>query len=432
MNFSAFFSRIATSTAILVLIAGTSCNNQLPKSENTEDEIQYYNVGGSITGLTESGLVLQLNGENVLSVQSGMESFMFPVKFQDGDEYTVSVKSAANNTKSIIENGSGIINGSDVNNIEVTCSCVDYSSLLQLSSSELADVYFSTSAFADVDGDGDLDLFLTGSTDSGNGTFTDSSAGITAVSDGTCAFADVDGDADQDLLVAGRDSDVNDIAILYLNDGNGGFSDGSAGLTVFFYGDLEFADIDGDRDKDLALTGSNASGPLIKLYANNGEGVFTDKPTTSLHPGSGGSLAFSDVDNDNDKDLVITGYTGATTDYLHAYLYLNDGSGNFTMSPVTLTDIVGDSSSAFGDVDNDGDPDLLICGHTPGTFTYSSILYTNHGSGNFAESAAVLTGVYGTSISIADIDSDNDLDIVISGRDSELNASTILYENTLY
>ncbi len=70
---------------------------------------------------------------------------------------------------------------------------------------------------------------------------------------------------------------------------------------------MALEDIDGDNDLDFLITGFKYPDAHTKLYTNDGAGVFTEVTNTNLSDVSFGSVAFADIDGDNDKDLVITG-----------------------------------------------------------------------------------------------------------------------------
>ena len=97
------------------------------------------------------------------------------------------------------------------------------------------------------------------------------------------------------------------------------------------------------------------------------------------------ALALSDVDGDGDADLVLgmfpfPGNSGKNR------LYLNDGTGIFTdVTDVRLSQDRGSSTTAMalGDVDGDGDPDLIF-GNAPGR----TRLYLNDGNGSFTDATA--------------------------------------------
>ena len=86
------------------------------------------------------------------------------------------------------------------------------------------------------------------------------------------------------------------------------------------------------------------------------------------------------------------------------------------------------SSVAWGDYDGDNDLDLLITGYDS---SYNPIakIYENDGSGSFSEdTSANLRGVRNGSVATGDFDGDNDLDLLITGRDSSNNPITKIYE----
>ena len=331
----------------------------------------------------------------------------------------------------------------------------DYTSLYADLNAGLTGVEEGSSSFADVDGDGDQDVLVTGSTgfdpqtgpitettlyiNEGNGSFTGANAGLENVYDSSSEFADVDGDGDQDLVVMGEKADSSDTAVLYLNDGSGSFSSAGAGLTGRSTGSVSFADVNGNGAPDLLITGSYAT----DLYVNDGNGNYTAEatPVDSDSDGTGdtylpkvtfSSSDFADVDGDGDQELVVTGYDGIDALAAVSKLYINDGNAVFSEASTSL-DAVDYGSSTFGDVDGDVDMDLLLTGNDNSKI---AVLYINNGSGSFTKdsqssngSSPVFTGVYFSSSNCVDIDADGDKDILVTGRDASSNYLATLYIN---
>ena len=233
------------------------------------------------------------------------------------------------------------------------------------------DVTYSA-AFADVDNDGFLDLYLANYgvgaknilyRNDGDGTFTDvtDAAGVGDRSwSWSAVFSDVDGDGNQDLYVVNGRYPAGEPNHLYMNNGDGSFRDVSreAGVDDGNWGlGAAFADVDNDGDFDLFV--SNYVGPN-KLYLNNGSGIFTDVSEASglADEGWGKGPSFGDVDHDGDLDL----YEGDCK--LANKMYLNNGSGVFTdvadRFPMLRNETVRTKGTAFADVDNDGDLDLYV------------------------------------------------------------------------
>ena len=191
-----------------------------------------------------------------------------------------------------------------------------------------------TSAFVDTDGDGDRDLavaadFLTSGLfeNDGLGGFTDItvSAGVGTDENGMGAdWGDIDGDGDLDWFIT---SVYDTFTIpcdenwgctgnrLFINDGGNSFSDGTdaAGLRDGAWGwGTAMVDIDHDGDLDIAQqNGMPHDGfffDVFRMFVNDGTGAFTDESCTRLteFEGQGRAVVPFDHDNDGDLDLLLT------------------------------------------------------------------------------------------------------------------------------
>lgn len=356
----------------------------------------------------------------------------------------------------------------------------------EVTSNNFEELYNTFISFNDFDNDNDKDLLITGQNNydkpktklyknDGNGNFIE-----TASFKGVCyaftAFEDIDNDNDEDLLIAGFDSKGNEITVLYKNDGNGNFTEilNEILFNMIKSKSFAFADVDNDNDKDLLIAGTNNFGHLItKLYINDGSGKFARVKSSSFCGVAYNSLDCCDIDNDNDQDLIITGYNGYEPQVAIIYkndgngnfhevkdtpfiggccttvefadidndndmdvlvvnekaskLYKNDGNGNFTEIASSITE-VGIGSVKFSDIDNDNDKDLLITGSKDGKGIAK--LYKNDGNGNYIEDlTTAFEGVFYSSVAFADIDNDNDTDVLIAGKNNNEQNITQLYKN---
>ncbi len=304
-------------------------------------------------------------------------------------------------------------------------------------------VGFSSIAFADIDGDNDQDVLIAGRDNNynsiakfykndGAGHYSESTGTFfEGVQNGSVAFADIDGDSDQDLLITGRDNNYNFIAKLYKNDGSGNYTeDINSSFAGVEYSSIAFADIDGDNDQDVLITGAGSShNPIAKLYVNIGAGNFLEPTGTFFTGVESGSIAFADIDGDNDQDVLITGRDNSYNRFTK--LYKNDSSGNYSEVTDTPFTAVENGSIAFTDVDKDGDQDVLIIGRD-NSYNRIAKLYKNDGSGNYSEvTGTPFTGVENGSIAFADIDGDGNQDVMITGKwgNSSLDVSAKLYKN---
>ena len=311
--------------------------------------------------------------------------------------------------------------------------------------SNLYDSRQGSCALGDIDNDGDLDLIITGPdaglanrkttlySNDGQGNFTEIiGTGLSIWSEfSDIAFADVDGDSDQDLLITGRDGSPNFYANFYLNDGSGNFTlDPSIPFEPSIEGDVEFEDVDNDGDPDLFMCGYAEDGsgsPFLfsKLYLNSGSGVFTEVTSTPFIEGT--SAAFLDMDNDNDMDLVVSGSTN--NNGVMTTLYVNDGTGNFSLVNNTPFTGVQSCDISTGDSDGDGDADILLNG-MDSSFQNICELYLNDGTGSFSLliGTPFLATQLGT-VDFADFDNDNDLDVFVTGSLGGQDVAAHIYEN---
>ncbi len=221
--------------------------------------------------------------------------------------------------------------------------------------------------------------------------------------------ADLDADGDKDLIIA-REFEPN---LLFLNDGTGRFVDVSSGQLPQKTRDSEdiaIADFDGDGDLDVVIVAEDdvpgSSGPKHEYYLNNGRAVFTDVSERLALRTETNAVAFGDLDGDGDLDLVF-GNAGPES------VLLNDGTGRFALSierfPAGVVDITQDVT--LGDIDGDRDLDLIVANEGGGP----NRLYRNDGRGFFSVDTGAIplrAEVEMTrNADLADIDHDGDLDL---------------------
>jgi hypothetical protein len=238
--------------------------------------------------------------------------------------------------------------------------------------------------------------------------------------------ADIDQDGDLDVLISGRSINIPQTT-LYRNECGVFTIDQQSVFIGYENGRIAFADIDNDSDQDVVLSGVTASGvDNTRIYKNDGQGVFTLFNTTSLPVCYYGSIDFADIDNDSDSDVLMTGQVGSGAYY--ASMFLNDGLGNFTLQSPSPFPPVRNSNVEFGDVDNDGDLDVFVMGISSSSAYYTR-MYANNGSGVFSYVAqpALTTMAFGN-LQLADVDNDNDLDLFIAGSNAT-SKSCKLYRN---
>ena len=195
------------------------------------------------------------------------------------------------------------------------------------------------------------------------------------------------------------------------------------------------ADRDGDLDLYIATGGSEFVSPSPalwdKLYINDGKGNFTKSkqqlPIST--PESTSCVSAADIDGDGDMDLFVGGrlHTTAYGLPMNGYILRNDGKGTFedvTRSVAgALLNLGMITDGAFADVDGDGDHDLVVVGE------YMPVKVFINNQGRFTDETAAFgldkTNGWWNRIVIGDLDNDGDLDLVAGnhGLNSRFRAS---------
>jgi len=272
----------------------------------------------------------------------------------------------------------------------------------------------SSAAWGDIDSDGDLDLVVAASGFWRNdaGIFTNiPTTGLIGVGGGSVALGDYDNDGNLDVALAGTAT-----ARIYHNNADETFTDLSAGLLGVSSGSVAWGDYDSDGDLDLAVAGTGT----FRIYRNDA-GAFTDI-VAGLTGLSTCSIAWGDYDSDGLLDIVGAGDTGTPT----TTIYQNLGAGVFSAIAAGLTG-VKQCSLAWGDYDGDGFLDLAVAGLdvTPVPIT---TIYDGDGTGGFVNIGAALTGVRDCTVAWGDVDDDGDSDLVIAGNDGAASVTRV-YRN---
>ena len=104
------------------LFALSACGGNGGSDDNGGNTVTQYTVGGSVTGMAGTGLILQNNNRDNLNIDSD-QTFIFPTSLDDGADYSVSVMThpVGPDQACLVKNGSGTINGAHVTDVAVEC-----------------------------------------------------------------------------------------------------------------------------------------------------------------------------------------------------------------------------------------------------------------------------------------------------------------------
>jgi hypothetical protein len=212
------------------------------------------------------------------------------------------------------------------------------------------------------------------------------------------AWGDANGDERPDLAVANLDIGN----WLYTNNGDGTFT-GALTLGMYSTFALVWGDIDNDGDLDVGV--GNSGNQQNYLYVRNGDGTYT--AVAEFGRRITNALAWADYDLDGDLDMAVGNGLLGTPEQNR--LFVNNGDGTFTGQ--TQFGLGQSASVAWGDFDNDGDPDLAV-GNGGFCCVEQNRLYVNNGDGTFTERAE-FGGLDTACLSWADADNDGDLDLAV-------------------
>ncbi|MCA9759084.1 MAG: VCBS repeat-containing protein, partial [Candidatus Eisenbacteria bacterium] len=270
----------------------------------------------------------------------------------------------------------------------------------------------------DMDGDGTNDLVITTSSgpllsvlfNAGDGSFAfPVTYNVTGLGEGKggVQLSDVDHDGLLDVVYSDpalfASLDVGGFAIMK---GLGGGALGSPAtypLTSFTLGTSIFTvgDVTGDGWDDVFVSYGGQSG--IALAQNDGSGGFL--PAIRYPAANPSDIRLGDVDGDSDLDAIVTNQSACVS------VHLNRGGGDFSIPPVHPAGYLGNRNMDAGDIDGDGDDDIVVIGGLGGYGGWIEVV-RNNGDGTLAPPVTYPTGQVGRRVRLVDLNGDKSLDLV--------------------
>jgi len=282
-------------------------------------------------------------------------------------------------------------------------------------------------ATADIDNDGDLDVVSAAFFDNtiawyentdGQGNFGQIQIISSIISQTASIFAaDIDNDGDMDII-SGAGSGSNTVSWHENTDGQGNFAMNilsSSGSTD----DVFAVDLDNDNDLDI-LTASFSTDRVLWYENLDGEGNFGPQQIIASNVDGAISVFAADLDNDNDNDVVFAALSG---DFI-GWSENTDGQGSFDPFEIILDNIDAPVSVYAADMDGDNTIDIVTSIRNEDTVAW---FQNNNGQGDFGSRQDIAGNLdFVVPVVVDDIDGDNDMDVIAGVSDGN---ATVWMEN---
>ena len=189
---------------------------------------------------------------------------------------------------------------------------------------------------------------------------------------------------------------------------------GSLGDATARTASVSLGDIDGDGDLDLVVANGRHWPAQNELFrndlANGGKGSFAEPLPLGTDQSTTYTAALGDLDGDGDLDVVVG------NDRKPSHVLLNDGKGNFTRGK-DVGKISNTRSVTLADLDGKDGIDIILCNRGE-----ASLICFNDGHGGFDRQGTFGDAGHATiHVATADLDGDGDLDIAVANRNGQPN-----------
>ena len=362
----------AVGSTILLYYDNNTVFQELIPSRGFQSSMDYIqNIGLGKSEKIDSLRIIWPDDRSVLMTDVGINQ-MLTISHADADEtYSIPEKAIKKSLLTELENT--VL----TTHVENSYNDFDYEGLIYKQLSQEGPAM----AVADIDGDGNEDIFIGGAKDQPGTIYLHQGQGGLKTTrqqvleedklneDTAAAFFDADGDGDKDLMVGSGGNEVGDEntyrSRLYINDGSGKFSRAPVNIPSAFKNISVIIPHDFDEDGDIdvmvgsrSVVGTYGVDPNHMFLENNGDGSFVDATERLAYDLKDGGMitdaTWADLDGDNKKDLITV------SDWGTPIIYRNSGR-RLAKIPSSLDSLHGWWNVVeTADLDNDGDLDLVL------------------------------------------------------------------------
>lgn len=267
--------------------------------------------------------------------------------------------------------------------------------------------------WADIDGDNDIDLLVYRSSNATTTLYTNNSGiltdSISFNSSGAVNCYDINNDGWLEIIIGEHiyRNYVDSIATSPI----------TIGLAIG--ASLNFADYNNDGFIDIVTSSSNPS----KLLLNKGNFTFDEQIGSIFENFSNATIAWADYNNDGLQDFIVSDDSKTTR------LFKNKGDNTFEDQNYTFINNAAANYFIWFDYNNDGNLDLLVNSYI--TDSYSTDLYENNNDYSFTNTKIPFPKVTNGAAAYGDYDNDGDNDLILCGETTQQYQITKIYQNNL-